>query len=68
VELKTGEAPTGNGDVLQAAEKLGLDGEPLESALALRRGELKPDAAELKRLYDAFMRTVQQAAELADKL
>jgi len=68
VELKTGEAPPGNGDVLEAAEKLGLHGRPLQSALALRRGELKPDAPELKRLYDAFMRTVQQAAELADTL
>jgi hypothetical protein len=68
VELKSGEAPAGHGDVLEAAEKLGLDTQALQSALALRRGERKPDAAELKQLYDAFMRTVQQAAEIADTL
>jgi len=34
--------------------------------LALKRGELKPDTQELKRLYDLFMLTVQKAAALVD--
>jgi hypothetical protein len=34
--------------------------------LALKRGELKPNTEELKRLYDLFMVTVQRAAELVD--
>lgn len=66
VELKTGrEAPTKSA-VIDAAESIGLDGGPLRDVFALKRGELKPDTDELKRLYDLFMMTVQQAAALVD--
>jgi predicted nucleotidyltransferase len=68
VELKTGQAAANKLAVIKAAEKIGLDNQPLREVLALKRGELKPDAAELKRLYDAFMMTVQQAAVLVDTL
>jgi predicted nucleotidyltransferase len=66
VELKAGqEAPTKSA-VIEAAEKIGLDGQALRDVFALKRGELKPNPEELKRLYDLFMTTVQQAAALVD--
>ena len=68
VELKTGQAPGGKAQTVEAAAQLGLDAQSLRDALALKRGELKPDAAGLKQLYDAFLRTVQQAAEMVDAL
>jgi len=68
VELKTGAAPKAKNALVEMVSELGLDSETLRKVLALKRGELKPDAHELKRLYDDFMRTVQRAAELVDKL
>ncbi len=68
VELKIGAATTTKAEIIAAAEKIGLNNQPLRDIFALKRGELKPDAAELKRLYGAFMQTVQQAAEIVDTL
>lgn len=68
VELKTGQTAASKRAVIEAAEKIGLDSRALREVLALKRGEVKPDAAGLKRLYDAFMTTVQQAAALVDTL
>jgi len=67
-ELKIGEvAPTKLG-VIDAAQKIGLDSKTLRDVFALKRGEIKPDPEELRRLYDLFMITVQQAAILVDKV
>jgi hypothetical protein len=68
LELKTGEQPIAKTDVLAGIDRLGVESEALRNVLALKGGELKPDAAELKRIYEGFMRTVRQAAGLADKL
>ncbi len=65
-ELKTGQAESDKSSIIEAAEKIGLDAQPLRDVLALKRGELKPNTEELKRLYDLFMVTVQRAAELVD--
>jgi hypothetical protein len=67
VELKTGAPPARDG-VIGAAKKLGLNTEPLRKSLALKRGEFQPGTDELRQLYDSFMQTVRQAAELADRL
>ena len=67
-ELKTGQAPDAGRDLVAVAEQLGLDVEPIRRAQALQRGEQRPDSGELKRIYDGFMQTVQQAAHLADAL
>jgi predicted nucleotidyltransferase len=68
VEIRTGEILTTKVAAIAAAEKLGINVQPLREVLALKRGELKPAAAELKRLYGAFMQTVEQAAKLVDNL
>ncbi|MBI2927400.1 MAG: hypothetical protein HYY24_17020 [Verrucomicrobia bacterium] len=68
VELKTGQAPPTKLAALEAAAGLGLPMQPAREILALKRGETKPDAAELKRLYAAFMGTVQEAARMVDQL
>jgi len=68
VELKIGAMATTKAEIIAAAEKIGLNNQPLRDIFALKRGELKPEAAELKRLYGAFMQTVQQAAALVDAL
>jgi predicted nucleotidyltransferase len=66
--LKTGQPPGGKAAVAEAAgRELGLDGALLRELLALKSGESRPDAAELKRLYAAFMAVVQQAAGLVDR-
>jgi predicted nucleotidyltransferase len=67
-ELKTGQATKTKSEAVDAADKLGLDGRTLRSVLALKRGELQPDASQLKQLFDAFMQTVSQAAEMVDSL
>jgi hypothetical protein len=65
-ELKTGQAATTKPAVIDAAERIGLDAQPLREVFDLKRGQLKPDTEELKQLYDRFMMTVQQAATLVD--
>jgi len=66
VELKGGQAALKKSAIIDASEKIGLDTQVLRHVLALKRGELKPDTQELKRLYDLFMLTVQKAAALVD--
>ena len=67
--LKTGHTPTAKGAIAEAAiRELGLDEKPLQDVLALKAGKYKPDATELKRLYGAFMATVQKAADIVDEL
>ncbi len=68
VELKTGQTATTKPAIIDAAEKIGLDCRTLREVFALKRGDLKPTAAQLKRLYDYFTMTVQQAAALVDAL
>lgn len=68
LELKTGKPAESKQDALENAAQLGIPLEPLRQAWALKNGELKPDSPSLKKLYAAFMDTVQQAADLADKL
>ncbi len=65
-ELKTGQAETTKPAIIEAAERIGLDVQPLRDVFALKRGRLKPDAEELKQLYGRFMMTVQQAASLVE--
>jgi predicted nucleotidyltransferase len=67
-ELKTGQSATTKPAVIDAAERIGLDVQPLREVFALKLGQLKPDPEELKQLYDRFMMTVQQAASLLDTL
>lgn len=66
IELKTNKTLPTKGAVIEAASEIGLDSQPLRDVFALKRGELKPDSQELKRLYDVFMMSVQQAAALVD--
>ena len=67
--LKTGQVPTGKEAIAEAAAReLGLDGRVLYEVLALKGGTRQPNADELKRLYDEFMRSVEQAAEIVDGL
>jgi hypothetical protein len=67
--LKTGQAPNGKQAVAEAAAReLALDGKPLRDVLALKAGDYKPDAAELKRLYGAFMSVVEKAADMVEQL
>jgi hypothetical protein len=67
-ELKTGARSPTKLAALANAEQLGLKLLPVYQVLALKRGELKPDAAGLKELYAAFMLTVEEAARMADEL
>lgn len=67
--LKTGRAPMEKRAIVEAAAReWNLDAKPLQDALALKSGQYEPDAAELKRLYGAFMSTVQRAADVVDQL
>ena len=67
--LQTGEAPLGERAIVTTAcRELGLDESALQDVLALSEGRSQPDAAELKRLYGAFMATVQNAADAVDRL
>lgn len=65
-ELKTGRAAITKPAVIEAAERIGLDVQPLRDVLSLKLGELKPDSEGLKQLYGRFMTTVQHAAALAE--
>jgi len=66
--LKTAEAPSGKEQIVDAAvRELGLAEKTLRDVLALKSGSYRPGAAELKRLYGAFMATVQEAANIADR-
>ena len=67
-ELKTGVLSPTKLVALENAGKLGLQTEPVRQVLALKRGELKPEAAGLKELYASFMFTVEKAARMADEL
>jgi hypothetical protein len=67
--LKTGQAPMEKKAIAEAATReLELDDKPLQDTLALKSGEYKPDSAELKALYGAFMSTVHRAADVVDRL
>ncbi len=68
VELQTGERPATKATTVANADKLGLNAQFLRDLLALKRGELKPDAAALKQLFGAFLDTIHQAARLTEKL
>jgi hypothetical protein len=65
--IKNGEAPIEKAAIAEAAARdLGLDGAVLRDVLALKAGEHKPQRDELGRLYNAFMLTVQKAADWVD--
>lgn len=67
--LQAGHAPTGKGAIATAAaQQLGLDDKPLQDLLTLKSGQYTPDATALKHLYNAFMGTVQHAADMVDRL
>jgi hypothetical protein len=68
VELQTGQPVNSKQDALAGAAQLDLALEPVQQAWALKLGTIKPDAAALRQLFTAFMGSVQQAADLADKL
>jgi hypothetical protein len=67
-ELKTGIASPTKEAAIEHAEKLGLAVGPVRQALALKRGDLKLEAAGLKELFGAFMQTVEEAARKADEM
>lgn len=60
VELKTGSEPVGQNDVLAGAETLGISVPPLKRFAV-------QDVTNIKKLYDEFMSTVRQAANIADQ-
>jgi len=67
--LKTGQSPGGKGAIAEAAAyELGINNNPLQSILEIKYGTYKPDKEELKNLYNAFMITVQQAADIVDRI
>jgi predicted nucleotidyltransferase len=68
IELKTGASSTTKAATIDAAAKLGFDPKALETFLNLKLGILKPSPAELKELYNTFMKLVQQAVDLAESL
>jgi len=65
VELKTGAVPATRADTLSAAAALGVVPGVFQQLLALKRGELKPGAAELRQLYAGFLDGVRAACKLA---
>lgn len=68
VELKTGTPPASKADAIQAASGLGVNEAILRDLLALKRGELKPDAAGLRRLYADFLAAVEASARVVEAL
>jgi hypothetical protein len=67
--LKTGESPGGKNAIADAAAyEFGIDNAPLQNILDIKYGSYRPDLAELKALYNAFMSTVQTAANIVDRL
>ena len=68
IELKTGERPDTKSATVARADQLGLNAQLLRDLLALKRGELKPNADQLKQLFGAFLETIHQAARLTEKL
>ena len=69
VLLKTGHAPTGKSAIAEAAgRELEVDEKPLQEVLGLKSGKYRPDSADLNRLYNEFMATVQKAADIVDRL
>jgi predicted nucleotidyltransferase len=67
--LKTGESPGGKGAIAEAAAyELGINDKPLQSILEIKYGNYRPEKEELKNLYKAFMTTVQEAADIVDRL
>lgn len=68
IELQTGIAPSSKAGVIEAAGKTGLNPSILSDLLALKRGELKPDAAGVRRLYADFLTAVEESARLVEKL
>ena len=67
-ELKLGQRPANKSAAVATAGELGLDAQLLRDLLALKRGELKPDAAALKSLYARFLDALRDAARLAARL
>lgn len=69
LELKTGLPPLTKEAIAAAAgRELGVPAGPVREALALKRGEARPDLSELKALYGRFMSAVETAALVADKM
>jgi predicted nucleotidyltransferase len=68
IELKTGNAPSSKDAAVESAGQLGLNMEPVRKILAMKRGQTRLTAEELKQLYGAFMEVVHDAAGLADAL
>ncbi len=69
LQLKTGQTPIDKPAIAEAiAQELDLDHQVLQDVLALKSGTYKPESAELKHLYSAFMGVVQKAADAVDQL
>jgi hypothetical protein len=67
--LRTGAAPVKERDIaIAAAREIDADGALLVKLLDLRAGDFRPEAGELKDLYNGYMTIAQKAAEIADKL
>ena len=67
--LETSRSPVLKGETIQSLEKdLGLDGESLKQILAMKRGEYRPRAAQIRSLFDNLIASVEKAANLADGL
>ena len=68
MELKTGRLAESKQDALANAAQLGIPSEPLRQAWALKCGEFKPAAGDLRKLFGSLMEAVQKSADFADKL
>jgi predicted nucleotidyltransferase len=68
VELGTAQVPATKAAAVEAAGKLGLECGVLHELLQLKRGDLQPSPADLKRLYGGFMAVVDQAQHRLEKM
>ncbi len=71
VRLKTGQSPQNNSkEAITKAwiEQFGPEGNIFLEVLKIKMGQIKPDAGELKKIYNQFLSAVQHAAKLVEKI
>ncbi len=71
VRLKTGQSPQSNSKeaiTREWIEQFGSQGNVFLDVLRIKMGQKKPEAAELKKIYNQFLSAVQYAAQLVEKL
>ncbi len=71
VRLKTGQSPQSNSkEAITKAwiEQFGSEGNIFLDVLKIKMGQNKPEATELKKIYNQFLSAVQHAAKLVEKI